>query len=190
MKKIIAIIFSFITVTTIAQTQGIGVRLGEPMGITYKKYLGKTHAVEFGIGTSGPGWRQAYYENSFDNLNKFENYDYRSHQVKSTVYLQARYLIHNAIYVQDLEGKWDWYWGAGAVLKAAKVRYRYNDTEPPYDESEIHNDVDLGPEGIIGMEYTFEEVPLTVFGEVSLMLEIVDRVTFQPFAGAGVRYNF
>ena len=54
----------------------------------------------------------------------------------------------------------------------------------------IYNDIDIGPEGMIGMEYTFEDVPITVFGEVSLMLELVDRVTLRPFTGVGARYRF
>jgi hypothetical protein len=191
MKKIflfIAIIFS--VSVGYSQRQGIGVRLGNPMGLSYKKYFNKRYGLELGLGTAGPGYNNAYYRNSFRNGNKFEDLDYHSHQVRSTLYLQARYLIHEDIYIQDMEGRWTWYWGFGGVLKAANVRYRYVDNIPPYDESETYTDVDLGPEGIVGMEYTFEGVPITVFGDVSLMLEIVDRFTLQPFGGVGARYNF
>ena len=37
------------------QRQGIGLRLGEPTGITYKKYLPGNRAIEFGLGSSPRG---------------------------------------------------------------------------------------------------------------------------------------
>lgn len=192
MRKLsFAFLFFIITSGAVnAQDQGIGLRLGDPMGLTYKKYLDRSHAIELGFGTAGPGWDDAYYRNSFDARDKYEAYRYRSHRVSNTLYLQARYLLHNPIHVQDLEGKWDWYWGLGGVLKISKVRYHYDKSEPPFDDYDVYNDLDFGPEGIIGTEYTFQGIPLTVFGEVSLMLEIVDRIALQPFGGAGVRYNF
>jgi hypothetical protein len=193
MKKILLtslVIFSFLVSSAQRQRQGIGIRLGDPSGITYKKYLPKGHAVEFGLGSTGPAWHNAYYRNSFESRGVYDNYKYRSHRVNSALYIQGRYLLHTEIYVQDLEGKWDWYWGLGGMLKFAKIRYSYLDADPPYDQTDIYNDIDFGPEGIVGMEYTFQDVPLTVVAEVSLMLELVDRITFQPFGAAGLRYRF
>jgi hypothetical protein len=191
MKKVIvllSLVFCFFAAA--AQDQGIGLRLGDPTAITYKKYFNKTRAIEFGIGSASTAWRYKYYRNSFESHDPFNDYRYRSHQVQSTLCLQGRYLLHNDIYVQGLEGKWDWYWGVGGVLKFAKIKYRFENDEPPFNESDIYNDIDFGPEGIIGMEYTFKDVPITVFGEVSIMVEIIDRVTMQPFSGAGARYRF
>lgn len=190
-KKVIALLsFVLCVVVANAQDQGIGLRLGDPTSVTYKKYFNNSKAFEFLLGTSGAGWHYNYYRNTFDDLNEYEGLRYRSHRVKSTLYLQGRYLLHNDIYVQGLEGKWDWYWGLGAMLKIANVEYRFHDDNSSVNNKDTYNDFDLGPEGIIGMEYTFEGVPITVFGEVSLMLEIVDRISIRPFSGAGVRYNF
>jgi hypothetical protein len=193
MKKIICLIV-FVSACGFAsaqrERQSIGLRLGDPSGLTYKKYLDKIHAAEFIIGSAGPDWHHTYYQNSFESVNAYESHRYRSHQVKSSLYLQGRYLVHDEIYVQGMEGKWDWYWGLGGVLKFAKVRYNYTPSDGTFEETDLYDDFDIGPEGIAGMEYTFEDVPVTVFGEVSLMLEIVNRVAFQPFAAAGVRYRF
>jgi hypothetical protein len=191
MKKVIAlltIVFCFFAAH--AQQQGIGLRLGTPWGITYKKYLDKRRAFEFGLGSSSSHWSHRYYRNSFNDYGPYDHYRYRSHAVESTVYLQGRYLLHNNIYVEGLEGNWDWYWGVGAVLKVARVKYRFDNDAPPFNESGVYRDVDLGPEAIIGMEYTFQDVPLSVFADLSLMLEIVDRVTLQPLSGVGARYRF
>jgi hypothetical protein len=191
MKKVIVLLSLLLCFSVMfAQDRSIGLRLGDPTGITYKKYLRNNKGFEFGIGSAGAGWRNNYYRNSFGAHDPFNDYRYRSHTVQSTLFLQGRYLLHDNIYVQGLEGKWDWYWGVGAMLKLASIKYRFDDTAPPFKQSEVYHDVDFGPEGIAGMEYTFQDIPLTIFAEISLMFEIVDRVTLQPYSGVGARYRF
>lgn len=193
MKKVIVLLsFLFACVFSYAQkhgNNGIGVRLGDPLGVTYKKYINNDKAFEFVLGTSAPGWRNAYYHNAFDRHDDFNGFRYWRHDVRSAVSMMGRLHFHHNIYIQGMEGKWDWYWGVGAVLKVATVRYFYHDNN---GNTIVDNqgDIDLGPDGMGGMEYTFEKVPITVFAEVSLMLEVVDRVTLQPFSGAGARFRF
>lgn len=190
MKKLIGIfILLGITLSSFAQDRGIGIRLGAPMGITYKKYLPRNKAVEVGLGTLTNGWYNHYYENSFNDFDRFEGYDYVSHRVRSAVYVQGRYLLHNNIHIEGMMGKLEWYWGLGGLVKFGNVEYNYRVNGIP--GKQIRTDIDFGPEGIIGMEYTFEDVPLTIFGEFSLMVEILDRPgILRGLSGAGVRYNF
>jgi hypothetical protein len=190
MKKLTGIfLLLFLTFGAFAQDRGIGIRLGAPMGITYKKYLPRHKAVEFGIGTLTNGWYDNYYQKSFNDFDQFEGYDYVSHRVKSALYLQGRYLLHNEIQIEGMMGKLEWYWGVGGLVKFGTVEYNYRFDGVPGKRN--RTDFDFGPEGIIGMEYTFEEVPLTIFGEFSLMIEIVDRPgILRGLSGVGVRYNF
>jgi hypothetical protein len=193
MKKFLCLTFTTLCVTiAFGQRQGIGLRIGDPLGLTYKKYYNRgVQALEFGLGTTGAGWHQQYYRNSFKAIDRFDDFSYRSHIVQSTMYLQMRYLVNNKIVFQGMEGEWNWYWGFGLMMKTAKVRYTYADqSTPQVTASSSYVDVDFGPEGIIGMEYTFEDLPLSVFGETSLMLEVVNRFGFRPYGGAGIRYNF
>lgn len=192
MKRLGFLIVLIISTTAMAQQQGIGLRLGDPMGVTYKKYVGRTQAVEFGIGSASARWHNTYYINSFEEYSRYDNYRYQNHSVLSTVYLQGRYLFHFNLPMQNMEGKLEWYWGAGALLKASKIQYRFQNREAPFaSDRAIVNDIDLGPEGIIGLEYTFQDTPLTVFGETSLFLEIADRpAAMRGFGGLGVRYSF
>lgn len=192
MKRLAFLIMLIISTAAVAQQQGIGLRLGDPMGVSYKKYFGRTHAIEFGIGSVPANWNNQYYINSFQEYPRYDNYRYQNHTVQSTLYLQARYLFQYNIPVQNMEGKLEWYWGGGAILKASKIQYRYQNREAPFVPArDIINDIDLGPEGIIGLEYTFQDVPMTVFGETSLFMEIADRpATIRGFGGLGVRYNF
>jgi hypothetical protein len=190
MRTVMVFLFLILSVSAFAQKQGIGLRIGNPLGLTYKRYLSNDRAFEFGIGTAAPGWNKNYYKNSFSDFDRYDNYLYRSHTVNSTVYFQGRYLFQYDIPVEGMVGKLGWYWGGGAMLKFATVTYTY---ELPNDaqESDKRTDIDFGPEGIAGMEYTFDDIPLTIFGEVSVLLEFADRpLTFRAFAAAGARFNF
>jgi hypothetical protein len=191
-KNFVLLVFLFVGYFSLAQKQGIGLRLGDPVGITYKKYLPRNHAFELGIGGASPQWHRTYYQNSFDEYSKYDNYRYVGHTIESTVYLQARYLFHYDIPVEGMQGKLDWYWGAGAMLKLAKIKYRYKDAENgPATFTDIKTDIDIGPEGILGMEYFFDDIPLSVFGEASLLVELADRPgAVRVFGGVGLRYIF
>lgn len=176
----------------VAQKQGIGLRLGDPLGITYKKYLPGKQAFELGLGSTSPEWNRAYYKNSFKAYSQYDPYRYSSHQVQSSLYLQGRYLFHYDIAVEGMAGHLEWYWGVGALLKVARVKYRFTDQEmaPPL-RTDNKTDVDFGPEGIAGLEYTLEDLPLTIFAETSLMIELANRPGALRGLGAlGVRYNF
>src|SRR6478752_2004311 len=109
--NLIAIVLvAFCTVSN-AQKHGIGLRLGDPMGITYKNYLNKTRSVEFILGSASQNWHWAYYERAFENYSEYDNYRYVSHEVLSTLYLQGRYLLNDEIRIDGMVGKLDWYWG-------------------------------------------------------------------------------
>lgn len=175
-----------------AQIQGLGLRLGDPMGVSYKKYFVGGKSVEFVIGSASRDWHYAYYQDSFEEYSQFENDRYVSHSVQSTIYLQGRYLFDYPIVLVGMEGSLDWYWGVGAMVKAAKVRYQFqNALNGGPVETDIRNDVDFGPEGILGVEYTFDGTPMTVFGDGSLLIELLDRpAALRPFGALGVRINF
>lgn len=192
MKKTAGLLlFCMVALAARAQDRGIGLRIGDPTGISYKKYLPRHKAIELGVGTSTIGWHHAYYRNAFRDLDKFEPYEYRDHHVTSTLYLQAKYLLQYDIPVEGMVGRLAWYWGVGALLKVAKVEYRYDEDGGPENLRELHTDIDIGPEGILGMEYTFDDVPLTVFGDISLLIEIVDRPGIpRGFSAIGIRYDF
>jgi len=191
MRSVLVILFLATTVFAFGQKQGIGLRVGNPLGLTYKRYLPNDRAFEFIFGTAPGGWNKNYYKNSFKDLDDYESNSYLSHDVESTVYFQARYLFDYNIPVEGMVGKLDWYWGAGALLKFAKVNYRYQFGDAPANLYDTRTDIDFGPEGIAGMEYTFDDIPLTIFGEVSVLLEFADRpLTFRAFAAAGARFNF
>lgn len=179
--------------TVVGQHESIGIRIGAPTGISYKKYLSNsTTALEFGLGGRPHGTQQQYYRNSFDKDNSFKDDTYVDHSINNSVFVQARVLKQYPLQIEDVEGDFEWYWGIGALMKVAKVDYRYTEPGTPgVQESSDVTDFDFGPEVPLGLEYTFEDVPLTLFGEASFFLEIVNRPGIPAmYGGVGLRYNF
>jgi hypothetical protein len=191
---LLSILFIVTITSSIAQrSNSLGIRLGEPYGFTYKKYFSEKSAFEAIVGTAFRSWNHNYYVNAFDHVSEYDGFVYRSHDIRNTLYIQGRYLVHNDIYIERLTGKLDWYWGLGVVLKTARVTYRYAERQPPFrdDFRDTRIDLDLGPEGILGMEYRFQNIPISVFGELGFFLELADRpLAFRILSGAGVRYRF
>jgi hypothetical protein len=167
---------------------GIGVKLGDPTGISIKKYNGDK-AIEF---IAGRGYYWGYYDYNYYFNHRHKFYGYHINYVNDFSYpivFQLRYLKHKAI--EGIPGL-RWYIGAGAQLRFSNYYYSYwNADYSVYYNDVRYTDIGIGADGIIGMEYTFEDIPLTLGLDVNLYMEIID----QPFlllgqGGLAIRYNF
>lgn len=175
-----------------AQKQNaIGLRLIDPTGVTFKHYTNQHKAFEVGVGTIPDGWLDVYYRESFYSRDKYDGMKMRGSKRDKTLYLFGRLVMQYEIPVVDLDGKIEWYWGVGAVLKTAKLEYKYSSDQQQYlYYYDKRTDIDLGTDFIGGIEYTFDKVPFTVYTELSLFLEIVDRTNIRALGGIGGRYRF
>jgi hypothetical protein len=176
---------------------GVGLRIGDPLGISVKKYMGDK-ALEFNVGRSHTFYRHGWYNKRFDVWYKNKNFGYKEFQylnyhASTPVSIQAHYLFHKDIKsVNNLQ----WYWGVGAQFRIQNYYFDYRfkiqgDPNWYYAVGEKVTDLDIGVDGVLGLEYTFKDIPLSVFGDVMLFMEFADN----PFAfwlqgGVGVRYNF
>ena len=169
----------------------VSVRLGVPIGVTYKMYTGKKEALEFILGSTGPNWGRQYYINSFTSNSKYDDFKYLDHKVRNSLYLQARYLKDFPIPTSGMEGALTWYCGAGASLKFSRITYTYTDINSiPVTQTDERSDIDFGPEAILGAEYWLEDTPFSFYGEGSLTLELFDRISARAYAAVGVRFHF
>jgi hypothetical protein len=156
---------------------GLGLRVGDPTGLTVKKYFGD-NALEINLGRSYVwGWR-GYYNGRYN-----DDWDFRGRVPLS---LQVHYLWHNRLRGTP---ELSWYWGLGAQLRHHSYVVVYKDRGRRYEER--YADYDLGLDFVLGLEYTFSSDPLSIFADVTPFIEVADR----PFylwlqAGAGIRYNF
>jgi hypothetical protein len=177
---------------------GVGLRIGDPFGVSYKKYRDAETALEFILGASGSNWHTSYYRKSYDRISKFDNFLYDGHRVDYSIALGGRFLWQKN-FNEDVDG-FQWYYGAGLQMRFASVEYTLIDRSAVNTANDIftadrqfdnHYNVDIGPEGIIGLEYTLYDAPLTLFMETSLFAEVVDRpFNFRFFGALGMRINF
>lgn len=178
------------------QNWGLGLRGGDPAGITLKRYRGNGSALEFVLGRS---FRWGYhYDDRFYRYSRFNDrdvYRFDSYSRTHTTALQVHYLLH-----KDIKGAngLQFYYGGGLQARFTPVTYAYRykryysgkDYEWTYTRERV-TDLDLGLDGVLGLEYTFREIPFSIFVDVNAFVEVYDV----PFwisgqSGAGLRYNF
>jgi hypothetical protein len=196
--KAVALVFFAFTFSYVALGQKkdnqIGLRVGEPMGVSYKRNLtSEKYAIEFIIGTASTRASAWYYEDAYDNVvEDYEYYSYQSHKVSNILYLQGRILKQKHINWNEMPGSFDWYFGGGLLFKSADVKYTFKEKFFPFEyDSDKYHDIDFGPEAIIGIEYTFKDVPLGIYAEFDLLVEVTDQLgAIRPFTAIGLRYNF
>ena len=174
---------------------GIGLRAGDPAGITVKKYNGGK-AWELNIGTTyywgGYTYRDAFYK--YDSYEHYRNVTIHSYNIRRALGIQLHHLWQKDLNIDGLSGL-QWYYGLGGQIKSIAVdyRFRYEDLsgrryDDVYDTAHYIN---LGVDGIIGLEYTFENVPLSIFTDINLFVEIYrNPFNIHPQGGLGIRYNF
>ena len=124
---------------------GLGVILGEPTGISLKKWLGGTTAIDVAA-----AW-------SFVN--------------EGSLYFHIDYLVHNFNLFKTKKGKLPLYYGIGGRIIAE-------------DKSRV------GVRIPIGLSYIFDNVPLDVFAEIGLVLDLVPKTEVGFTAFIGIRYFF
>lgn len=178
-------------------TWGVGVRLGDPTGFTAKKYLRQGRAWEYILGRPAGWWYgDGYYRDRFRNKNLPGDTRFDRIRNYNALSFQMRYLFH--LDFPDAPGL-QWYYGFGGQLRISTFDYYYSTFVPtgPGNSGFWRPEVQrgtafgVGADGVLGMEYTFSEAPISVFLDLNLYLEILERPFFAAGQlGLGVRYNF
>jgi hypothetical protein len=192
MKKILLLlIFLGLAATeTYSQrkVQSVGLRIGDPFGVTYKVYMRNKSAIEWNAGIAFSGWNSNYYRKSFQRDNS--GLYYFNHNIDFVWAIQGRFLKHYRFPDEiDFNGL-TWFWGFGGQYRMASLEYAYQ-TQPEMGEIFKMDEInyDLGMELLAGSEYKIPEVPLNAFIEFGLFGEIVDDPVRVRFQGAiGIRY--
>ncbi len=175
------------------KNMGIGLRFGDPAGITFKKYNGNT-AWEFNLGNSFAGYYGYNRYNRYYNDRFYRDYSSSNYELKSygrsayTTSFQAHWLKHH-----DFPGvnNLQFYYGVGPQVRFNRVWYRYKSKIDGRDYYDTYNDIDLGIDGVLGLEYTFREVPLSIFLDANIFVEVFDVPGWlYGQSGIGIRYNF
>lgn len=167
MKKIwlIALLLMSAAGVSAQKNWGVGLRFGEPAGITAKKYFSGSGALEMSVGTAGyiyhPKRGDGYYHQG--GLALMVNY----HVMKD---------------IAEVEGL-QWYFGFGGTMK---VREYYLD-----GSGDIETRMSIAANGVAGVEYTMPDFPISFFLDLIPNLEMFPSFFAPGFdGGVGARYNF
>lgn len=178
-----------------AQESGIGIRFGEPISFTYKDFWKDFISIEMMIGRAGTN-NSSYYQKNFDSNPPSQNALYLGERTNPGISINLRSAIHRDVTDQfDIEtGYLLGYVGLGAQIRAIQVTYLYSInfiTPGGGFLSDTSINLDLGPEFFVGSEYYFNNLPISVFAEAGIFLEILDRGGHtKGQGGIGIRYLF
>lgn len=191
--RILALIL-FIPVLAFSQERGVGLRVGEPFSITYKDFISDYISIEGMIGSAGVNG-SSYYQRDFENNPPESNAFYISHGVKKGLSFNVRSAYHEDFTDSFgiTEGYLLAYGGAGIQLRTNRVTYSYTVEQVGNGNllKDERTNVDFGPEAFIGSEYYFSDLPMNVFAEFGIFMELVDRIGhLKAQGGIGVRYLF
>ena len=184
-----------------AGTIGLGVKGGDPTGLTAKFYR-SSMAIELVVGRpyyfSGHYYDHGYYNDRFLKYDKYNNgyYTLDNYRAYNPIAVQLHFLKSKSTKAaKELK----LYYGGGPQLRSHKVEYfyHYRDYYGPKGSdfvwrtgSDVYTNLDLGLDGVFGLEYTFSDLPLSIFADANLFLELVDDVNLSLQGGLGVRFNF
>lgn len=197
MKLRLIIFLMLLPMLGIAQERGAGIRLGEPFSLTYKDFIEDYLSFEVMLGSGGVNGSN-YYRRSFENNPPVSSAVFSGYSARRGVSINGRLALHEDItdMFEISEGYLLGYAGAGVQLRTIQVNYSYfrpNPNPAPgggIPEIEERSNLDLGPEAFVGAEYYFDEAPISVFAEIGVFLELIDRINFRGQGGIGVRYLF
>lgn len=194
MKFRLLFIFLLLPFLSIAQERGAGIRLGEPFALTYKDFIEDYLSYEIMLGSAGVNGSD-YYRKDFESNPPTSNAFYQGHAASRGISLNFRMALHEDItdVFEITQGYLLGYGGAGVQIRTTNVDYTYIQSTPGSPESlmlEERSNFDLGPEVFAGAEYYFDETPISVFVEVGVFLELIDRINLKGQGGIGIRYLF
>ena len=199
MRNILLLSLSLLLCFAANAQKGIGVRLGDPSGVTFKTYNGDK-ALEFSIGRTSLFRGKGRYNDNFSKWYTDATFGYTDYRlidskVSTPIGMHVHYLIHSDWFASEFDGL-QWYYGFGGQFRFQSYRHKYQykiKGDPSWHtaETEKFTDIDLGADGVLGAEYEFEDVPIRVFVDLTLFMEVVDNPFFFWFqAGIGGRYMF
>ncbi|TAL61731.1 MAG: hypothetical protein EPN85_04145 [Bacteroidetes bacterium] len=180
------------------QDWGIGVRVGDPVGITIKKYT-EYDAIELSIGGADLFYGNRLYARNLhtfynEKTSGYKGFDYVINTPTIPFGFQLNYLIRKELsYTMPAM---QWFYGFGGQFRIQKCSYDFHyqiPNNPTWYTStgDMVTDVDLGGNAVIGMEYTPTILPISLFFDMTLFMEAVDDpFIFWLQGGIGLRYNF
>ncbi|MBC7485917.1 MAG: hypothetical protein H7282_04115 [Cytophagaceae bacterium] len=168
------------------KNMGIGIRLGDPSGVTFKKYLGTRAALEFNVGIPTYVFGRYDYDNDYNTHYKRNGYYGYGHSAPVGFAAQAHYT--RLFDIKPVTGL-QWYVGGGLQLRTISYKYYYYDDFGYYQENRATY-VQFGIDALGGAEYTFKDAPFSVFADLTVFVNFANSPGVYAQPGIGGRFNF
>ncbi len=176
--------------------QSLGIKLGDPIAITYKVYMSKRLSIDLDYGRTATGLYSNFIKQNFedarqDTLGVGEDVRYFGHNTNKDGIFTGK-IIYSTPF-KRIDGL-HWYLGIGAQYRWSDFEYIFIQ-EIPNTANELKTfDLDyftLGPSAVLGLEFMSPDIPLSSFFEVE---GYYDAFTYPGWirisAGVGIRYIF
>jgi hypothetical protein len=177
---------------------GIGIKLGDPVALTYKFYANKHFAFAADVGKAASGLYNKYYRDAFvtylpDTLNKYQSITYLTHKVTSDWFLETKFLYQWD--AEKISKGLQLYAGLGWQWRNTTIEYDYNFDDSKNLEGKFGkfsvNRFTYGPVVLLGFEYSYFSLPLSAFIEIEMYTDALIDPGYQRFqGGVGIRYVF
>ncbi len=170
----------------------LGVRVGDPYGITGKVYFKNRWGVEVILGKTFAALHNVANKEAFDKLGNlsYDTTTYLGHEVKRSYVVAIRAAKHFSI--GGYTGL-DWYAAAGVQGRYYQSHYVFQYTEAALTNVTSYDDTIIsgGPDVAIGIEFVVPYQPLGIFAEVGAFSDVLNGDLVPNFLGGlGFRYNF
>jgi len=179
---------------------GIGLKLGDPLAITYKYYPSKRFAIAADIGKTASGLYNGYYRKKLD---EYQDYDtlsgdasitYLSHKVKADFIGEIKLLYQ--FDAKNISPGMQVYVGAGWEWKYTKIEYTYLYNGTNGNNENLPGTFNItrqtqGPQVVVGIEYSYFKLPISAFIELEYFADIQADPGWRTIeGGVGLRYIF
>lgn len=181
--------------------QALGIKLGDPVALTYKYYPNKHWSFAADAGKVASGLYSKYYRKQFGNYvgsdtvnndNTEQTIKYLSHRVITDWYLEAKFLYQWD--AEKISPGLQLYAGLGWQWRSTKLEYDYI-FEDGLFENELgkfsRSRFTYGPSAIVGFEYSYFSLPISAFIEIEWFTDALLDPGYNRFQGGiGLRYVF
>jgi hypothetical protein len=190
--------------------QGIGIKVGDPLALTYKFYPSKHWAFAVDGGKAASGLYNKYYRGLFENLKKEAIADvlkkdllidtvgndqiarYVTHTIPGDWFLEAKFLYQWE--AEKISKGLQLYVGAGWQWRNTSINFEYiyeNGRNESKNARISENRFTYGPVVLLGFEYSYFTLPVSAFIEVEMFTDAFVDPGYQRFqGGVGLRYIF
>jgi hypothetical protein len=177
--------------------QGIGIKMGDPVALTYKFYPNEHWAFAIDAGKAASGLYSKYYRKVFneyvpDTLSDGASLKYLTHDALADLLVEVKFLYQWNM--EKVSPGLQLYAGLGWQWRNTKLDYAYIWEDGPFENSLGHFNVQrftYGPVGVVGFEYSYFTLPLSAFIEIEGYMDALLDPGYKRFqGGVGLRYVF